>query len=211
MKRMIQSTMWMVLLAGALTAVAADSTTQKSTPPATQPREVVPTRHGWSFYDPLIQRNIFSKTGGAPVRDTRRDTGLTTPTYRPVSPSNVWVVTGTAIADGERAAFFENAQTGSAVRLKIGQAVAGGTLTAIESLSVTIQYDSGSRTVEVGMQTDGREAPSSMPTPGAVAAAGASTQPSDGTTPAATPAPAGATSAEAALLERMRARRAQER
>lgn len=195
--RLFQILAWMLISAAALAQTTAPSA------PTTRPREVAPIRHGWSHYDALIQRNIFSK-GGTSSRDARRDTGVTTPTYRPPSPSNVWVLTGTAITEQEQSAFFENVQTGAAVRLKVGEGVGGGTLALIEREGVTIRYETESRKVAVGMQTDGREASASIPAP--VAGAGDAT-----TQPGAAAAPSGATSAEAALLERMRARRAQEK
>jgi len=187
------------------TQSASDSTTTAphSTAPASASAISPSAPHrDWSAYEVVYQRNIFTKRGDLAATTRPRSEGVMTPTVRIAAPSNVWVVTGVVIVDGERAALFENTQSGAVIRAKIGQNIADGKITAIEAEGVSIDFGTGAQRIAVGSQTDGRDAPAAMPTAGATSVAPSSSSSGDGATMSAS---------EAALLERMRARRAQEK
>jgi len=156
----------------------------------------------WDAYSLLLTRNIFSRNRTVYTPRAWR------PTSRPVDtrPAPAMVLTGTAVQERGRIAFFEDPMTGETLWAVPGQAVGGGTLVAVSESSVEYRSWGARRTLLLGDSITGA--------PGTLApAAGAGAMPFVATRPAGTTGPSPARSAPAGgtdILERMRRRRMQE-
>lgn len=176
----------LTILTAVLAAAAMAATT--ATRPAAQPAS------SWDSYRIVLTRNIFSRDRSAPSRGHNASSRTTTR-----SPEQSIVLTGVAVQDAVRVAFFEDTRSGETIMVGVGQMLAGG---AIDSITLdSVEYRSGpaAKTIAVGESLTGvPAAPSSMP---------AASEPATG---AATTRPNGASGDSNDILERMRQRRLQE-
>ena len=179
--------LWLLVLPGALAAVAASSTDDPA-------RRTV----SWDRYRVLSERNIFARDRG------RR------PTNRPVSsqpaiainPDKYLALTGIGQDGREGVAFVEDTRSRKTVRVRTGDPIGQGRLVKITLDYVEYQCKGSTTRIEIGSRLDGSRvsvvptttAPSTQP-----GAAVAASRPGDATD-----------AGIAAILERMRRRREQE-
>jgi hypothetical protein len=143
-------------------------------------------------YRIVFERNIFLKDRA--IRRVR-------PSYRPVRPAPTsqpaaqqLVLTGVAIRQEIRVAFFEDNQTGELVKAVVGDVVQGGKLVSISLDGVEFSLDHNTRKVGIGEGLLG----------------GYSVDMSSVHTSETTAAPASSSSSGDDILERMKKRRAKE-
>jgi len=203
-------------LFGALALIAAAVFGAPAKTPATRPApERVST---WDDYQIIVSRNMFSKDRA------RQRSSSYVPSSRPSYSSYAsrsseertgFILTGIGHADLQRVAFFEDASSGSTMRVWVGQALDKGYVTAITLDSVVYQRNGMVRRIEIGQNLSGVSA--SMPTADSTSSTPttgpASTQPTSEPS-GATSAPAGASppgnTATDSIEERLRQRRAKE-
>lgn len=166
-------------------------------------------------YDVIYRRNIFRRGGGSydgssGVASTApASQPATAPLYtQPANSASNFVLTGTVVQDKERVAFIENTRDGVTLLVRVGDMTAGGKVLAVNPQGVKVQTREGTREVMVGDGLDGLAAgPMTRPSSaeaGSTPGAGTGTGGGSGeAAPAVSPG-------EAALLERMKARRAAE-
>lgn len=164
-------------------------------------------------YDVIYRRNIFRRGGGS--YDGSSGVASTAPASQPATaplytqPSNSasnFVLTGTVVQDKERVAFIENTRDGVTLLVRVGDMTAGGKVLAVNPQGVKVQTREGTREVMVGDGLDGLAAgPMTRPS-----SAEAGSTPGAGTGGGTGEAAPAVSPGEAALLERMKARRAAE-
>jgi hypothetical protein len=182
--------------ATAATTEPAEITSQPSVAATTATHSPVakgPTTRPAATFDDyriVLERNIFLKD-----RTPQRR-----PVFRPIRPAptqpapHQLVLTGVAIRQEIRVAFFEDDQTGELVKAVVGDVVQGGKLASISLDGVEFSRDNKTRKVAIGegllggSSVDMSSAPSSETTAG----------------------PAGSSSSGDDILERMKKRRAKE-
>lgn len=167
--------------------------TNASTTPSTSA-----SRPAWERYRVIVDRNIFLRE-----RNGRRTADLfgsipggatTAPSTQPLLASDVrqrYVVTGTVLVGAERLVFIEDSTTGATSRVKPGESVGGTRVRSVGLDHVIVDSGEDGRRVAIGETLGGGASILPAPTTG--------------------PAPGGASSSsEAAILERLRARREKE-
>jgi hypothetical protein len=162
-------------------------------------------RRSIADYRLIAERNMFTRHDRREpsVPATQAATAPSPPP--PPPPGRAWVVSGTAILTDDRVAFLENTATGTTMRVREGELTEAGRILRIAYDQIEVETPAGIVWIAIGSTLTG-EAPStaSASTPDESPAAAA---PGATGGQAAIPAPS---PAEAAILERLRARRAQE-
>ena len=152
----------------------------------------------WDHYRVLMERNIF-------VRERTRGRERRFTTSRPVGVIDTdgnLVLTGTAQQGGKGVAFVKDTRSGQTANVRTGGSVGKGKLVTITLDYVVYEYEGVTRRIKIGSNLAGvavRRGPTTM---------SASTGPS--TAPVGKGAGEAVDSNAAAILERMRRRRAQE-
>jgi len=150
----------------------------------------------WERYQTLTNNNIFVKDR-RPARSSSVPSGAASPRREGSSTERAMVLTGIVRHDGEYIAFVEDTRTRATTRVRIGEALGAGRVTAMTLDALDYEKDGAPVRVEVGKNFEG----------GVVAALPPSGSAGGDTT-------SGAAGASAAgwdsLLERMRQRRLRE-
>ncbi|MCX5662293.1 MAG: hypothetical protein NTW19_21650 [Planctomycetota bacterium] len=161
-------------------------------------------------YDVIYRRNIFRRGGGGGSEGPTTMVAATAPAPTPLIPATsasmgVYVLTGTAVQAKERVAFIENTREGVTAQVRADDFTAAGKVIAVEPEGLRIESGDSSRMIAVGEGLDGQMAvPAARPPSAEAGGASKSGEASGaGGAPAVSPA-------EAALIERMKARRSQE-
>ncbi len=205
---MRHSTTFICMIALGLPAVThAQTTAQATTAPVTQPTtqaaaatapvvEATPAPRSFSDrYGMLGERSIFLKERRRP-RDDNDRTPSTSPAIV-LTPEQQYILRGVVLENADLRAYLENIRTGEVTRVAPGANVARGQVMAIEADAIQFAYDGTTTWVEVGQDMTGGKAAN-------VSGAVVTTAPA--TTGGAAVAPP-ASADQAAILERMRARR----
>ncbi|HMO25042.1 MAG TPA: hypothetical protein PKB10_02125 [Tepidisphaeraceae bacterium] len=163
-------------------------------------------------YGVLSEQNMFHRERRRPSPPSTRPT-TTTP---PAAPERAFVLVGVVFEDGQVRAYIEDGNTGSIRRLTAGEAIARGTIAAIEIDAVAYEHNGDVRWIELGHDFTGAlpqgvsAGPSPPPAPAASGGANGTAS-----TPAgaggSTPAPAAGVDPNEpgiSVEERMRRRRA---
>lgn len=156
------------------------------------------SRPSWERYRVIVDRNIFVRDRtGRRTSDLFGPTPATSPATAPSTQPlfapegrQRYVVTGTVLVGAERLAFIEDSTTGATTRVRPGEQLGGATLRGVGVDHVIVEADGDRRRVAIGETLAGGA--STLPAPTAGASSGA------------------ASSSEAAILERLRARREKE-
>ena len=178
------SFMLLTALALAALALAAGPST-----PASRPASAAAP--SWDSYRIIVTRNIFQRDRSS---SSRRGGSTSRPAARDFEHSVV--LTGVALQDAARVAFFEDVRTGETTLACVGQTLGAGTIASISLDSVEYQSGTSSRKIAIGENLAGAVAtPSSSP---------AASQPASG------PSTNAASKGGSEIEERMRQRRLQE-
>ena len=198
------------LLLLCLGCASAFGETQQSTPPS------------WEKYKVIVERNIFLRQRSNYSHRPEFTHTTEMPMARPRSPI---VLTGIIRQGSEHIAFLENTSTGVTLRVAAGSTYADGRVTRIELDHIEYEKDDQTVTVSIGSNLQGEPAAGpatfgertdllqgeSTALPGEASGETSSTSAQPGpASPAVTQPPAGATSDETSILERLRQRRLKE-
>lgn len=151
-------------------------------------------------FNVLLQRSIFARTGAAAPTGRPAATTSTAPAAPVLSPEQSVLFVGVLAQDEEYVAFAENRTTNQLMILRAGDNVAGGKVVAITLDTIAYGTVGSIKEIHLGQNLAGEVVSSSY------TATGSTTAPAG-----AAPSTAGLTPAQAAALERMRARSRQER
>lgn len=183
------------------TQPASDAASPTTMPAATQPEPAVkstPGDAGFARYEVLTSRSIFVRQRGQ--NDNRNGSQASSPA--PAAPA--WMLAGTALLSNERVAFIENARTGETSRVKEGETTGAGRVVKVHQDGVDMESDGRTVRIVIGGAIGNGEVTAS----GVSATTGpAPVAASPGGEAASVPP---MSSDEAAILERLKARRARE-
>jgi hypothetical protein len=182
---MIRALAYFGLLAVAMAAMAAE--------PSSGPAQTPAAPAGWDTYKILVERNIFSRDRRS-VAAPNTQPAPTTQLAQPPSPVRLLVLTGVAVRNEVRIAFFEDSQSGEVIRVTPNSLLENGTVLAVLVDGVRYSSQGVERTVCVGDDLHGL--PTSEPT------TQSASSPSD--------TPAVGDSSENDIIKKMRQRRLQE-
>lgn len=187
---------------------------------AGKPLNVVPSHQPWSYYKPLIERNIFTRTTprSTAIKDKPQTTEQPVAT-KPSEPQASWVLTGIVIHEQGNYAFFENSLTNVTLRISAGQTLGQSRVSSIDSDHVLIaaqgeNQQDGQRQdqrVSIGSTIDGSSATLGTPSSGSVFGDSTpATSSSQNGSSSSSSTPQLNDEAKMSVIERMRARRLQE-
>lgn len=193
---------------GASAAPSSQDPKPAASPAAKSPASsssLAPARGTLDSYDIVVQRNIFLRR----PEQAFQPRPIPTPTTRPATPppslfddsptSASWVLTGTAIVDGERVAFLENARTNETTRVKAGSSIGSLKVIVVDNEGIGFGRDGRTQRAAVGLQLDG------SPRGSGGSSNLLSTTPT--TAPSGDGAASGGGGSESDMVERMKARR----
>ena len=189
-----------------------DAETREVETPASSRKAVdlTPPHQPWSHYEVIAQRNMFTKGSAGSNRPRPNPEGnqggSTTRPGRPASAT--WVLTGVVVREADSVAFFENTASGMTLRVVQGQSVAN--LALVKVLVDRVELQAGQdeiRQVRVGATVDGSSATFSSGGGSSIFGDADAVAPASGGSASG----GGGSEAQQSVIERMRARRAQER
>jgi len=111
--------------------------------------EELAQQDSWEAFKVIVERNMFSRQRGRRVEQVQGEQ-MRTPAV--MNPESYYVLKGIAQEDGEFVAFLEDTQRGQILRVRKGDKIARGVVTAL-TLD-TIEYQFGERTATVAMGYD---------------------------------------------------------
>lgn len=189
---------------------SADSVIEDASKSVDSPKtpNLLPARKPWSFYKPLVERNIFTRQ--QPRKTTTTDKPSTAPST-PVSPAAPtapnWVLTGIVIHEQGNYAFFENSQTNVTLRISAGQSLGESHIKTIEQDHVLLggSESNSDQRVSIGSTLDGSAVSLGNSSSGSIFGESTpDTAAAEGSSPAANDP------SKMSVIERMRARRQRE-
>lgn len=172
----------------AATLAAAAAPTETPKPPGKPPEK--PADERWEKYAVVAERNMFSRERG------QRKPAPADSSQTPTVSRRDLVLTGIARKGAELTAFVEDAVSHETRKLRVGDEIGGGKVTAIQLDHVVFERNGNTAKVELGADL-GRGGAAAAALGPAVAAPGAASSPP-------------ASGAESDILKRLRERRARE-
>jgi hypothetical protein len=161
-------------------------------------------------YTVLLERSMFSKDGRSRSAPRPPTTTTTAPVVKPLTPEQANVFRGVLCPDDEYVAFIQNVQTEQVNVLKAGDEIAGGRIAAITLDTLNFATAGKVHEIRVGQNLAGETVAVSTSSTSGSSGSGSTTgfvgSGSSGTTSSSTQSRP-SDPAQAAILERLRARR----
>lgn len=113
---------------------------------------VVQKKDAWENYKIILQRNIFSRQRG-PRIDPSQSRRMDAPP--PPTPESYHMLKGIVEENNVYIAFIENTQTGQMLKVREGDSVARGKVTAFNLDTIEYQFEDNKVTVALGNDLEG--------------------------------------------------------